>query len=118
VGSADLSVERDYPEAWIRRRFRRRIALRLLLIGVLLAAAGIVAEVRNLPWAPICIGMAFPVLFMANLMWVWSLFLRCPRCGNQFGMPARQGGSRPGFQSQNPFTKRCMNCGLALRARH
>ena len=111
-----MNMERDYPEAWIRRRFRRRIALRLLLVGVLFGAAGIVGEVRNLPWAPICIGMAFPVLFMANLVWVWSLFLRCPRCGNQFGLPARQGAGRVRVQSQNPFTKRCMTCDLPLRA--
>jgi hypothetical protein len=106
------SIEHDYPQAWARRRGRRRIALRLLIIAAVLLTAAIVGMIRDTAWAPIPIGLIFPVLVMANLVWIWSLFLRCPRCGNQFGIQARQGRGA----ARNPFAKNCMSCGLALRA--
>lgn len=101
----DLSVERDYPAAWVQRRGRRRIALRLLVIAGILLIAGGAGMIRDTAWAPIPIGLIFPVLVMANLVWIWSLFFRCPRCGSQFGA------------GRNPFAKSCLNCGLAMRAR-
>jgi len=67
----------------------------------------VVGMVRDSTWAPIPIGLIFPVLVMANLVWIWSLFLRCPRCGSQFGA---------GRGARNPFAKNCLNCGLAMRA--
>jgi hypothetical protein len=112
VGLGQLSIERDNPQAWVQRRGRRRIVLRLLVIAGILLAAGVVGMIRHLAWAPIPMGLIFPLLIMANLVWIWSLFLRCPRCGNQFGVQARRGRGA----ARNPFAKSCMSCGLALRA--
>ncbi|MBT9332712.1 hypothetical protein [Paracidobacterium acidisoli] len=120
VSSARLSVERDYPLIWARRRARRTAALKLLIVAVLLLLTGTFAELRHQMWAALAIGFAFPMLFMANLVWVWSLFFRCPRCGHPFGAGKRRAGRSAlaglGPVSGNPFTKQCLSCGLALRA--
>jgi hypothetical protein len=103
-------VEQDYPLAWRRRAARRRIALRLLLLAAALLLSGAAGLLRHADWAAIPLALLFPVLLMANLVWVWSLFFRCPRCGHPFTV-ARQPRA-----AGNPFAKRCLTCGLPLRA--
>jgi hypothetical protein len=103
-------IEADYPAAWKKRRFKRRIVLGLLLVPGALLMAGIVGIILGHGWAPIILGFAFPLLFLTNCAWMWSLYLRCPRCSQLFISSKTEGK-----KGNNPFAKYCLNCGLALR---
>lgn len=116
-GAAIPSVEATYPDTWRKRRWRRLGAFRLALIGVVLFAVGAIGSRRGAPWAATALGFVFPTLMVANLVWLWSLFFKCPRCGGSFVRGHRTttaGKSRSLF---DPYTRRCLNCGLPLRSR-
>lgn len=107
------TLESAYPAAWHRYRLRRRIAVRLLALGLGLLLGGAVAAHLHQPWAPIALAFAFPALMLANLVWISGLLFRCPRCGRRFTSNAGSGSGAP----FDPFARACLNCRLPLRVR-
>jgi hypothetical protein len=109
------SLAKNYPEAW--RYYRRwRILLWVGLIGLLPAEALIGAPLNRAVGSEIPTLVVFLTMTGMFLIGGWkSATFQCPACRRQFHCQ-RQAMIRI-FSVYNPFSSRCLTCGLPKRER-
>ena len=93
-----------YMQAW-RSLKRRRLTTAVLFLGYLPGVALIAVSAREVESVAKTTALIWIGLFGAATGWL-SLF-RCPRCNKLFASS---------WTLQNPFTRRCLHCGLPVGA--